>query len=81
MSSTEERIRAIVDKTVEIEGRDPGRPLDLSRNVADVGVSSSDIVAFWRMVNEEFGTNISAEEFAELLTPQDLINYLDSVAG
>ncbi|MDE0700544.1 MAG: acyl carrier protein [Acidimicrobiaceae bacterium] len=81
MSSTEERIRAIVDQTVEIEGRDPGQPLDLSRNVAEVGVSSSDIVAFWRMVNQEFGTDISAEEFAELLTPQDLINHLESAAG
>ncbi|MCY3851119.1 MAG: acyl carrier protein [Acidimicrobiaceae bacterium] len=81
MSSTEERIREIVDQTVEIEGRDPGQPLDLSRNVAEVGVSSSDIVAFWRMVNQEFGTDISAEEFAELLTPQDLINHLESAAG
>ena len=81
MSSTEERIRAIVDQTVEIEGRDSGQPLDLSRNVGEVGVSSSDIVAFWQAVNEEFGTDISAEEFAELLTPQDLINHLDSLAG
>ena len=81
MSSTEERIRAIVDQTVEIEGRDSGQPLDLSRNVGEVGVSSSDIVAFWQMVNEEFGTDISAEEFAELLTPQDLINHLESIAG
>lgn len=78
MSSTEERVRAIVDQTVEIEGREAGQPLDLSRNVAETGVSSSDIVAFWQMVNQEFGTDISAEEFAELLTPQDLINHLES---
>lgn len=81
MSSTEERIRAIVGQTVEIEGRDSGQPLDLARNVGEVGVSSSDIVAFWQMVNQEFGTDISAEEFAELLTPQDLINHLESVTG
>lgn len=78
MSSTEERIRAIVDQTVEIEGRQAGQPIDLNRNVAETGVSSSDIVAFWQMVNQEFGTDISAEEFAELLTPQDLINHLES---
>lgn len=78
MSSTEERIRAIVDQTVEIEGREAGQPLDLTRNVAETGVSSSDIVAFWQMVNQEFGTDILAEEFAELLTPQDLINHLES---
>jgi acyl carrier protein len=78
MSSTEERIRAIVDQTVEIEGRVAGQPIDLTRNVAETGVSSSDIVAFWQMVNQEFGTDISAEEFAELLTPQDLIDHLES---
>lgn len=78
MSSTEERIRAIVDQTVEIEGREAGQPIDLTRNVAETGVSSSDIVAFWQMVNQEFGTDISAEEFAELLTPQDLIDHLES---
>ncbi len=78
MSSTEERIRAIVDQTLEIDGREAGQPLDLTRNVADAGVASSDIVAFWQMVNQEFGTDISAEEFADLLTPQDLINHLES---
>lgn len=81
MSSTQERIQAIVDQTVEIEGKEPGEPLDLNRNFAEAGVSSSDIVAFWQMVNQEFGTNISAEEFADLLTPQDLINHLESIAG
>ena len=78
MSSTEERIRAIVDQTLEIDGREAGQPLDLTRSVGDAGVASSDIVAFWQLVNQEFGTDISAEEFAELLTPQDLINHLDS---
>ena len=78
MSSTEERIRAIVDQTVEIEGREAGQPLDLTRNVAESGVASSDIVALWQAVNQEFGTDISAEDFAELLTPQDLIDHLES---
>jgi len=79
MSSTEERIRAIVDQTVEIEGRETGQPLDLTRNIAEMGVSSSDLVAFWKMVNQEFGTDIPAEEFAELLMPKDLIDHLESV--
>ena len=78
MSSTEERVRAIVDQTVEIKGREAGQPLDLTRNVAETGVFSSDIVAFWQMVTQEFDTDISAEEFAEFLTPQDLINHLES---
>lgn len=78
MATTEERLRKIVDDNLEIEGRTAGEPLDLARNIADAGVPSPDIVAFWKLVNEEFGVDISAEEFAELLTPGALIQHLDA---
>ncbi len=78
MAATEERLRKLVDDNLEIEGRAPGSPLDLERNISDAGVSSPDIVAFWKLVNEEFGVDISAEQFAELLTPAALIAYLDA---
>ena len=78
MATTEERLRKIVDDNLEIEGRTAGEPLDLDRNIADAGVPSPDIVAFWKLVNEEFGVDISAEEFAELLTPGALIQHLDA---
>jgi acyl carrier protein len=78
MSSTEERIRALVDANLEIEGRSEGQPLTLGLNIVDAGVSSTDVVAFWRLVCEEFGVDIPAEEFAELLTPSDLIAYLEA---
>ncbi|MYB03615.1 MAG: acyl carrier protein [Acidimicrobiaceae bacterium] len=78
MASTEERIRALVDANLQIEGRSAGQPLTPDLNIIDAGVSSTDVVAFWRLVCEEFGVDISAEEFAELLTPSDLIAYLDS---
>ncbi|MXZ89458.1 MAG: acyl carrier protein [Dehalococcoidia bacterium] len=78
MATTEERLRKIVDDNLEVEGRTPGTPLNESRNFADAGVPSPDIVAFWKLVNEEFGVDISAEQFAELLTPSDLIAHLDA---
>ena len=81
MASTEERIRALVDANLNIEGRSEGQPLTPDLNIIDAGVSSTDVVAFWRLVCEEFGIDISAEEFAELLTPSDLIAYLDAHAG
>lgn len=81
MSSTEERIRALVDANLQIEGRSAGSPLTPDLNIVDAGVSSTDVVAFWRLVCEEFGVDIPAEEFAELLTPSDLIAYLDAQAG
>ncbi len=78
MATTEERLRKIVDDNLEVEGRSTGEPIDLDRNIADAGVPSPDIVAFWKLVNEEFGVDISAEQFAELLTPRDLIAHLDA---
>lgn len=78
MAATEERLRKLVDDNLEIEGRTAGSPLDLERSISEAGVSSPDIVAFWKLVNEEFGVDISAEQFAELLTPAALIAYLDA---
>ena len=78
MATTEERLRKIVDDNLEVEGRSPGEPIDMDRNFADAGVPSPDIVAFWKLVNEEFGVDISAEQFAELLTPRDLVAHLDA---
>lgn len=78
MSSTEERVRALVDANLSIEGRSEGDTLHLDLSIVDAGVSSTDVVAFWKVVCEEFGVDIPAEEFAELLTPGDLIAYLDS---
>lgn len=78
MSSTEERIRALVDANLDIDGRSEGQPLTLDLSIVDAGVSSTDVVAFWKVVCAEFGVDIPAEEFAELLTPGDLIAYLDA---
>ena len=78
MSNTEERLRTLVDENLPLEGREAGQPLNYDRSIVDAGVSSTDVVAFWKLVCEEFGVDISAEEFAELLTPNDLIAYLDA---
>ena len=81
MSSTEDRLRALVDANLEIEGRSQGQSLNPDLNILDAGVSSTDVVAFWRLVCEEFGIDIPAEEFAGLMTTGDLIAYLDAHSG
>ena len=78
MSSIEKRIRAIIDENLEIEGREAGSPIDLDQSVADAGVSSRDVIALWRLINDEFKVQIQPEEFADLLTPRDLIAYLEA---
>ena len=81
MSSTEDRLRALVDANLEIAGRSQGQALNPDLNILDAGVSSTDVVAFWRLVCEEFGIDIPAEEFAGLMTTSDLIAYLNAHSG
>lgn len=81
MTSTEDRIRRLVDENLQIEGRSIGQALDPDANMAEAGVASSEVVAFWKAINTEFGVRIPPEEFADLLTVQSLIDYLDSQAA
>lgn len=81
MSSTEERIRALVDENLEIEGRPPGRPLDLDSSLRDSGVSSLDFVAFAKLVAQEFGVDVSMEECASINSVGELIEFLDGKAA
>lgn len=78
MATTEERVIRLFDENLTFEGRSPGEPLNMDRNIAETGVSSQDVVAFWKLVNEEFNASISPEQFADLLTPRSLIEYLDA---
>lgn len=81
MPSNEERLIKLVDENLTVEGRDAGDPLNLDRSIAEAGVPSQDIVAFLRLVNEEFGTSISAGDCGDLLTPRSLLEYLDANAA
>lgn len=80
MSSTQDRITQLIDENLEVDGQPLGRPLDLDVNIAEAGVPSTDVVAFWQLVNEEFGIEIPMEDFAELLTVRTLIEYLEANA-
>ncbi|MCY4616335.1 MAG: phosphopantetheine-binding protein [Chloroflexi bacterium] len=81
MASNEERLLKLVDDNLTVEGRTAGDPLNLDRSIAEAGVPSQDIVAFLKLVNEEFGTSISAGDCGDLLTPRSLLEYLDSNAA
>lgn len=81
MGTTSERLVKLLDDNIAIEGRSPGEPLDLDKSIADSGVASADLVALWRLVNEEFKVEIARERFAELLTPRDLIEHLEGLAA
>lgn len=77
MATCEERLVRLLDDNLAVGDRSPGDPVNLDQPISESGASSQDVVAFWQLVNEEFNMSIPAEEFAELLTPRSLIEYLD----
>ena len=81
MPPNEERLVKLVDDNLTVEGRNAGDPLNMDRNIAEAGVPSADIVAFLKLVNEEFGTSISAGDCGDLLTPRGLLEYLETNAA
>ncbi len=81
MATNEERLIKIVDDNLSIEGRNTGDPLNLDRNIADAGVPSGDVIAFLKLVMEEFDVSISLGDCGDLLTPRSLLEFLDANAA
>ena len=73
MSSTEDRIRKIINENLDV-GREP----NFDSNLVDSGVSSVDCISFFKIVNEQFGLGLVAEECRQFKTLRDLVTFIDS---
>ena len=76
MSSTETRLRTIISENLDLD-HDP----DFDRAFSDAGVSSVEAVAFFKMVNQEFGLNMVAEDCLQFNTLRELVTYIDARSG
>lgn len=81
MATTEERLRKLVDENLEVDGRPIGRELDASRTFSDAGVSSVDLVAFMKIVVDEFNVELTPGDCENFQTLGDLIAHLDAQAA
>ena len=72
MASTEDRVANLAATHLGISDRSM-----LDASASDLGVNSMDAVNFLKMVNQEFGTNITGEQAAQMASLRDLINQLD----
>ncbi len=73
MSSTEDRIKKIIDDNLDL-----GRAPDFDAKLVDSGVSSVDCVAFFKLVNEEFNLGLVAEQCRQFETLRDLVSFIDA---
>ncbi len=81
MPTTEERIRKLVADNLEVDGKPISESVDLNVSLTDLGVSSLNIVAFARLIQQEFDMKFEVEHCAELNNLAEVIEFLDSQAA
>ena len=78
MPSTEERVRKLIADNLEVDGQPVDPSLALSSNLTDAGVSSIDLVAFAKVIQEEFNVKFAVEHCSELQSLADLVQFLNT---
>ena len=73
MSGTEDRLRTLITENLDID-YDP----DFDRSFSDIGVSSVDAIAFFKLVNQEFGLGLVANECAQFDNLRELVSFIDA---
>lgn len=77
MATTEQRIRQLVSENLEVDGQPVDLSGDLNTGLGALGVSSLDVVAFAKLVSEEFNITFTIEDCETVNTIQKLIDHID----
>lgn len=81
MATTEQRVRQLVSDNLEVDGQPLDLPADLNSSLIDAGVSSLDLVAFAKVVAQEFNISFTPEDCASVNSVRELIQFIDAGAG
>lgn len=81
MATTVERLQQLVDDNLEIPGRTQGQPLDPNSGFQEYGVSSMELVAFARLVAQEFGVTFTPADCVEISSVGQLVQFIDARSG
>lgn len=81
MATTEQRVRQLVSDNLEVDGQSLDLPADLNISLIDAGISSLDLVAFAKVVAQEFNISFTPEDCASVNSVQELIQFIDAGAG
>lgn len=77
MSSTAEKLRALVDENIEVDGKALNIPGDMNISLAASGVSSMDLVALGKLISSEFGVTLTVEDCAALDNLTKVVAFID----
>lgn len=77
MASTEDRLRSLIAENLEVDGKPIALPDDLNVSLMEAGISSVDLVAFAKLVAQEFEVKFTLEDCGDVKSVRDLVNRLD----
>jgi len=81
MATTAERLRKLIAENLEVDGKPIDVPEDLNVSLQEAGVSSVDLVAFARLVSQEFNVKFTPEHCTSLKSVREVAEFIDSQAG
>lgn len=81
MATTEGRIRQLVKENLEVDGQPLELSGDLNTTLTELGVPSLDVVAFVKVISEEFNITLTPQDTESVNTVQKLIEHIDAQAG
>lgn len=77
MASTAEKLRALVNDNVEVDGKALDIPDDMNFSLAGAGVSSMDLVALGKLISKEFDVTFTLEDCARLDNLTEVVAFVD----
>lgn len=78
MASTEDRLRTLIADNLEVDGQPIALPDDLNISLMEAGISSVDLVAFAKLVAQEFDVKFSLEDCGEVKSVRELVDRLNA---
>ena len=78
MASTGDRLRNLISENLEVDGQPIDVPQDLNISLLEAGVPSTDLVAFAKLVSQEFNISFTAEHCTQLNSLQEVVEFIDS---
>ena len=78
MASTEDRLRTLIAENLEVDGEPIALPDDLNISLMEAGISSVDLVAFAKLVAQEFDVKFSLEDCGEVKSVRELVDRLNA---
>lgn len=81
MASTADRLKSLIAENLEVDGQSIAVPEDLNISLLEAGVSSLDLVAFAKLVAQDFNIKFAAEHCTSLNSVREVADFIDSKDG